>query len=563
MISSVGFTELLWFVGRVEEVQGSTAVPGRVRVRAFGIHPPISPDPKTPGEFGASDDSLVAREALPWAPVINGTAGGVSLMPSVGTMVIGFFIDGRDAQHPFVVGTIPGFNAALPAGSQTPYDDSYMSSGGSAFSDFGHWNGGITDHAAASPSLPEQAAIASQTHQSAPVGPEYSFEQLPIASGGEPDRLAVMQPNPDASNIQVGGDGNIEHISLMHRDGSHMQIDAMGSIKLGSNHIVQAWGSDIQVRGDTRVDISAGENCTITVQGGKATVYAADVEIVSRNDINFVASGRINLNARESVNIRGASVNSFATTDDVNISAAARIRVGASGALSLTSSGGNVNIKGTEVYIDDVVRLAEGGDAETPLPIDEAIMPPVTEGRVSYRNAATASGVGPRGPSNIGGSDVTYGEGAGENDGGAGPTPIFDGSIGEYSLTDAEIQEIIIEEATLRGIDPTVAVRIYQFEGRGGYQSSIPRSGNGSLNGLEASFGPYQLYTGGGLGNEYERLTGRSLIQDNTPDGIRNQVRFALDQAARGGWSPWYGRIPAGVSENEGLSGAQPVNNWN
>lgn len=143
------------------------------------------------------------------------------------------------------------------------------------------------------------------------------------------------------------------------------------------------------------------------------------------------------------------------------------------------------------------------------------------------------------------------------------PTPIQAGSGGlEYAISNNELESIIRDEAALRGIDPDIAVRIYRAEGRGSYQSTVPRSGRGSLNGREASFGPYQLYIGGGLGNEYQTRTGRDLTQDNTEDGIRNQIRFALDMAVSQSWQPWYGRGPAGVGRYEGLRGAKRVNNW-
>jgi len=129
-------------------------------------------------------------------------------------------------------------------------------------------------------------------------------------------------------------------------------------------------------------------------------------------------------------------------------------------------------------------------------------------------------------------------------------------------MTQARIEEIIREEAILRNIDPDTAIKIYREEGRISYQSGIDRTGSGSYNGKEASFGPYQLFIGGGLGNDYERLTGRSLITDNTVNGITNQIRFALDAAASQSWAPWYGRGPAGVGVNEGLENASPIGNW-
>jgi hypothetical protein len=133
---------------------------------------------------------------------------------------------------------------------------------------------------------------------------------------------------------------------------------------------------------------------------------------------------------------------------------------------------------------------------------------------------------------------------------------------GYGDITQKQIEEVIAQEATLRNIDPKVAIAIFRSEGAGNYQSQIPRSGKGVHNGKEASFGPYQLFTGGGLGNEYEKNTGRNLLEDNTMDGITNQIRFSLDAAVDQGWTPWYGRKHAGVGTRDGLSGAKKLGNW-
>lgn len=129
-------------------------------------------------------------------------------------------------------------------------------------------------------------------------------------------------------------------------------------------------------------------------------------------------------------------------------------------------------------------------------------------------------------------------------------------------LPDFDIRELIVREAKLRNMDPDVALKVWASEGKGTYQSRVKREGKGSFNGFEASWGPFQLFTGGGLGNDYERLTGRTLQYDNTPEGITKQVQFALDQAVQKGWSPWYGSEKVGVDPREGLSGAKVINNW-
>lgn len=135
-------------------------------------------------------------------------------------------------------------------------------------------------------------------------------------------------------------------------------------------------------------------------------------------------------------------------------------------------------------------------------------------------------------------------------------------SPGYGEISQGHIEDIIREEASARGISIREAILIFRGEGAGSYQSQVERSGSGSRGGREASYGPYQLFTGGGLGNEYEEATGRSLITDNTPEGIRNQIRFALDKAVDQGWTPWYGRYNVGVGEWDGLEGAKKLGNW-
>ncbi len=145
----------------------------------------------------------------------------------------------------------------------------------------------------------------------------------------------------------------------------------------------------------------------------------------------------------------------------------------------------------------------------------------------------------------------------------AGGDPNFVSPGYPPEMTRRAMERIIAEEAELRNIDVNIAIRIFRAEGASAYQSQIPRTGRGSLGGKEASFGPFQLYIGGGMGNDYQRATGRDLTTDNTAEGITNQIRFALDQAATGnGWQPWSGRVPAGVAQYAGLGNARAIENY-
>jgi len=150
------------------------------------------------------------------------------------------------------------------------------------------------------------------------------------------------------------------------------------------------------------------------------------------------------------------------------------------------------------------------------------------------------------------------GEGPNNKDRTGPPTAI------NHVVSKKDLTEIIKREATLRGMDVNTAISVFGAEGLNtdSYQSEIKRDGKGSEGGYEASWGVTQLYTGGGLGNEYEKQTGRELISDNTRDGAETQIRFSLDKAIEQGWSPWKGAKKVGVKSRDGLSGAKAIYNW-
>ena len=123
------------------------------------------------------------------------------------------------------------------------------------------------------------------------------------------------------------------------------------------------------------------------------------------------------------------------------------------------------------------------------------------------------------------------------------------------------VRDEIIKSAKEHGIDPKIALRVWKAEGRMHYQSRITRADldkkgykkTKTVGGREASYGPYQLYTGKGLGAEYEKKYGVKLIDDNNPAGIKRQIQFAMGRAKKGGWKPWYGAAKAGIKRYEGI----------
>ncbi|MCR6498411.1 tail length tape measure protein [Shinella sp. CPCC 101442] len=116
------------------------------------------------------------------------------------------------------------------------------------------------------------------------------------------------------------------------------------------------------------------------------------------------------------------------------------------------------------------------------------------------------------------------------------------------ALPTGDIASYITQAAIKRGIDPAIALKVAKSEG--GLDSWNLQS-NFVKNGVrEPSFGPFQLYKGGGLGNAMMKQTGLDpALAANGPAG----VDFALDNAKKSGWGAWYGAAKVGVGNWDGI----------
>lgn len=129
-----------------------------------------------------------------------------------------------------------------------------------------------------------------------------------------------------------------------------------------------------------------------------------------------------------------------------------------------------------------------------------------------------------------------------------------DGAVTGGDASVSNMTSYIRQAASARGIDPNIAVRVARSEGLAPnvWQSNvINKRGQ-----RETSYGPFQLLVGGGLGDKFQKMYGASPADKST---WRQQIDFALDEAATGGWSPWYGAAKVGVGRRTGLDQARAL----
>lgn len=100
----------------------------------------------------------------------------------------------------------------------------------------------------------------------------------------------------------------------------------------------------------------------------------------------------------------------------------------------------------------------------------------------------------------------------------------------------AEKEAYIRAEAKRLNVDPDQAMRVAKSEGFYNFRSTVTQR-DGSK---EPSFGAFQLYTGGGLGNVFQKKTG---LDPSDPANEKATISFALQHAATSGngWKDWHG----------------------
>jgi hypothetical protein len=307
-----GFRNLLWYVGVVEDRHDATN-DGRIKVRAFGIH--------------TEDKQAMPTADLPWAIVLDGSYGAAQKIPEVGDWCFGFFMDGDDAQHPMVMGRVPGVNLQLPPESGAPNEANYVPA--ESIQNYGkpplHRHLGGED--AQVGQGPLQAAAVKNGIESS-TGETWS--EPPIISPERNLDNTVYTSKNDNNYVVLSdsreGDGT--YILISHASGSAIQIDSHGTI------LVKSFGdtynsSEGFTMNRTELDshTNVGGDWALKVERGSGKVWInGDLDIECEN-FNVTARGTANINAAAGTNISGGKVGLFATSDDVNIAANANVKM--------------------------------------------------------------------------------------------------------------------------------------------------------------------------------------------------------------------------------------------
>ena len=334
---SAGFSNLLWFVG-VVEYREDASNDGRVKVRAFGIH--------------NSDKNEVGTDDLPWAIVIDGSYGASSSIPDIGEWVFGFFMDGADAQHPMILGRIPGVNLQLPPEAGAPNEVSMIPT--ASIHKFGkpplHRAMGGEDADVGQATL--QQASKKNNIETA-LGALWSEPSIMAPERNLDSRVYTSKNDNNFIVLSDSEDGEGTYILVSHKSGSAVQIDSQGTVFVksqGDTYNSSEGFTLNRTKHSHHTNVEEGD-WDLKVENGSGKIWiSGDLDVECEN-FNVTARNTMNLNAGTAVNVSGGKVGLLATADDINLAANANIKMKA-GSNPLTFGGIYAQALAGDVHID-------------------------------------------------------------------------------------------------------------------------------------------------------------------------------------------------------------------
>lgn len=330
MIGDSGISSPQFFIGVVENNVDKTHE-GKIQVRAFGVH-------------GTHSD--IATQDLPWAICASGSYDPNNPPPPLNSFVYGMFLDGRMAQHPLILGLIPGmYNKEL-----NPIVDGYgviaeengdLLAQGYSPRDFNASGG--PDRLSRAEDLLETYLLsmaANKVHDQKIGGEEDTWsEPGPSYAAKYPYNRVIKTAN---HSIELDDSPGAERITIHHRAGSYIEIDSKGTVAeraQGDRYEVNI-GTKHESSGHSVVTING--NAHVYVKGNKTEEIEGDYKQIVHGNAEYGVGGQFNINGGDQVQIRGADVVVDANVGTASLHAEKEVRI--EGGAQIQAKAQNVNI---------------------------------------------------------------------------------------------------------------------------------------------------------------------------------------------------------------------------
>ena len=333
-MASDGFKNLLWFIGVVEDRLDPRKL-GRIRVRCFDIHP--------------DDKALVPTDDLPWAIPILSNYNIDYKPPLEGSWVFGFFIDGRNAQHPMVIGVMPGMPTSAFDNSKgfTAEHDVNPNPNDSYEPDINRLARGENI----------QQTIVANRYLNRDTVPGYDWEE-PDPSYNARYPYNKVQETESGHVFEMDDTPASERINLHHRTGTFTEMapngDKINKI-IGDNYTIVQQDDKILIKGNADVVIK-GE-CNVSVEGNCNLNVDGDLNQMVHGDYTLGVAGSIDINAGNYFKLKSASIRQEAYLESIDMFAKVNINAQANKNVDITATTGTMNM-----FSDDVMSHQTNSD---------------------------------------------------------------------------------------------------------------------------------------------------------------------------------------------------------
>ncbi len=271
-----GLNGFIWWVGVVEDRKDPLRL-GRCRVRIVGWH--------------ASDKMSLPTEKLPFAQAMLPLNNPHPYAPKESDMVVGFFLDGENAQQPVMMGIMPSIPLA-PADNQAPYNDprtqeeidlapvkpNETANGHPRFIDE------PTTSRLARNETANTSSVVSLKKERITANNTSSVEREPYYNAEYPYNKVYESESGHA--LEFDDTRGNERVHLYHRAGSYMEYGPDGSM----------------------VERVQKDKFSVTV-GDESVLVKGDVSITVEGDITMQVNGNYDLNVTGDIKVNGATIN--------------------------------------------------------------------------------------------------------------------------------------------------------------------------------------------------------------------------------------------------------------
>jgi hypothetical protein len=322
-----GLNGFVWWIGVVEDRTDPLKL-GRCRVRIAGWH--------------SEKVTELPTNNLPWAQAMMPVNNPNTYTPKESDMVVGFFLDGENAQQPIIMGVLPGIPLAA-SNEKTGFGDTRTSKQiniapakpGQEKTAYPRYLDEPTTSRLARNEQPTQIDLLKQLASS---GNKYGVEKTPSYNAKYPYNNAIETESGHA--FELDDTPSYERINLMHRTGSHLEFRPEGSVqqKIMNNSTRMIEKDEVvHIKGNQLIYIDG--DLTYKVGGSVTFIVEKDFAVSAKN-ISLSAKSNFSASAKMSASVGGNLSSSLGGLTSL-ITSVGGLKTSVSGKASLdaTSSG--------------------------------------------------------------------------------------------------------------------------------------------------------------------------------------------------------------------------------